>query len=62
MRLGGQASAGMGALIGPNTTSAFGTVTGPGGLSLSGSRSDSKFGVGDLYPTRCAGARASTAS
>jgi hypothetical protein len=50
--LGGQASAGMDALIGPNTTSAFGTVTGPGGLSLSGSRSDTEFGVGDLYPTR----------
>jgi hypothetical protein len=49
--LGGQASVGMGALIGPNTTSAFGTVTGPGGLSLSGSRSDTEFGVGDLYPT-----------
>ena len=49
--LGGQASIGMGALIGPNTTSAFGTVSGRGGLSLSGSRSDSVFGVGDLYPT-----------
>jgi hypothetical protein len=49
--LGGQASLGMGALIGPNTTSAFGTVTGPGGASLSGARSDSVFGVGDLYPT-----------
>jgi hypothetical protein len=49
--LGGQASIGMGALIGPNTTSAFGTVIGPGGLSLSGSRSDTEFGVGDLYPT-----------
>jgi hypothetical protein len=49
--LGGQASLGMGALVGPNTTSAFGTVTGPGGGSLSGSRSDSVFGVGDLHPT-----------
>jgi hypothetical protein len=48
---GGQASLGMGALVGPNTTSAFGTVTDPGGASLSGSRSDSVFGVGDLYPT-----------
>jgi hypothetical protein len=48
---GGQASLGMGALVGPNTTSAFGTVTGPGGLSLSGSRTQSVFGVGDLYPT-----------
>jgi len=26
-------------------------VTGPGGLSLSGSRSHSVFGAGDLYPT-----------
>ena len=49
--LGGQASLGLGALVGPNTTSAFGTVTGPGGASLSASRSDSVFGVGDLYPT-----------
>jgi hypothetical protein len=49
--LRGQASLGMGALVGPNTTSAFGTVTGPGGASLSGSRSDSVLGVGDLYPT-----------
>jgi len=48
---GGQASLGMGALVGPNTTSAFGIVTGPGGASLSPSRSDSVFGVGDLYPT-----------
>ena len=48
--LGGQASIGIEALIGPNTTSAFGTVTGPGGNSISGSRSDSVFGVGDLYP------------
>jgi hypothetical protein len=49
--LGGQASIGMGALIGPNTTSAFGTLTGAGGASLAGSRSESVFGVGDLYPT-----------
>jgi hypothetical protein len=49
--LGGQASLGMGALVGPNTTSALGTVTGPGGRTISGSRSDSVFGVGDLYPT-----------
>jgi len=48
--LGGQASIGVEALIGPNTTSAFGTVTGPGGNSISPSRSDSVFGVGDLYP------------
>jgi hypothetical protein len=49
--LGGQASLGMGAFIGPSTTSAFGTPTGPGGNSISGNRSDSVFGVGDLYPT-----------
>jgi hypothetical protein len=49
--LGGQASLGMGALAGPNTTSAFGTLTGPGGRTVSGSRSDSIFGIGDLYPT-----------
>jgi hypothetical protein len=48
--LGGQASLGVGAFIGPNTTSALGTVTGPGGASLTGSRSDSAFGIGDLYP------------
>jgi len=48
--LGGQASLGVTALIGPNTTSAFGTLTGPGGASLAGSRSESVFGVGDLYP------------
>jgi hypothetical protein len=49
--LGGQASLSMEALVGPNTTSAFGAVTGPGGNSISGSRSDSVFGVGDLYPS-----------
>jgi hypothetical protein len=49
--LGGQASLSVGALVGPNTTSAFGTVTGTDGASISGSRSDSVFGVGDLYPT-----------
>src|SRR5271165_854754 len=42
--LGGQASLGVTALIGPNTTSAFGTLTGPGGASLAGSRSESVFG------------------
>src|SRR5271169_3975757 len=49
--LGGQASLGVGALIGPNTTSAFGTLAGPGGASQSASRSDTVFGIGDLYPT-----------
>src|SRR5271169_4884065 len=41
----------MGALIGPNTTSAFESVAGPGGNTISGNRSDTLFGVGDLYPT-----------
>jgi hypothetical protein len=49
--LGGQASLGMGALVGPNTTSALGTAIGPDGSLPSASRSDSVFGVGDLYPT-----------
>ena len=48
---GGRASLSMGALVGPNTTSAFGAVTGPNGNSISARRSDSVFGVGDLYPT-----------
>ncbi len=49
--LGGQASLGMGGLVGGNTTSVFGALTGPGGGTVSGSRSDSIFGIGDLYPT-----------
>jgi hypothetical protein len=49
--LGGQASLGLGGLLGPNTTSVFGTLTGPGGGSVSGGRSDSIIGIGDLYPT-----------
>lgn len=49
--LGGQASLGMGGLIGGATTSVSGALTGPGGRTLSGSRSDSMFGIGDLYPT-----------
>ena len=47
----GQASLSMGALVGPNTTSAFGAVTGLDGNSISARRSDSVFGIGDLYPT-----------
>src|SRR5271166_4338826 len=43
--LGGQESLGVGTFIGPNTTSDFRTLTGPGGASPSGSRSDSVFGV-----------------
>jgi len=48
--LGGQAAVGMTALLGRNTTSVSATLTGPGGASLSGSRSDEVFGPGDLYP------------
>src|SRR5881397_3893902 len=38
--LGGQAAVGMTALYGRNTTSVSATLTGPAGVSLSGSRSD----------------------
>ena len=48
--LGGQAAVGMTALYGRNTTSVSATLTGPGGTSLSGSRSDYVLGFGDLYP------------
>ena len=48
--LGGQAAVGMTALYGRNTTSVLATLTGPGGASLSGSRSDYVLGFGDLYP------------
>lgn len=48
--LGGQAAVGMTALYGRNTTSVTATLTGPGGNSLSGSRSDRLDGYGDLYP------------
>ena len=48
--LGGQAAVGMTALYGRNTTSVSATLTGPGGASLSGSRSDYVVGFGDLYP------------
>jgi hypothetical protein len=49
--LGGQAAVGVTALYGGNSTSAFGSLTGPGGNSISGGRSDSVVGFGDLYPT-----------
>ena len=48
--LGGQAAVGMTAVYGRNTTSVSATLTGPGGASLSGSRSDYVVGFGDLYP------------
>src|SRR5260221_6395578 len=46
--LGAQAAIGMTALYGRNTTSVSATLTGPGGASLSGSRSDYVLGFGDL--------------
>jgi hypothetical protein len=49
--LGGQAAISLGGLLGPNTTSVSATLTGPGARSISGGRSDSIFGIGDLYPT-----------
>src|SRR5262249_12947070 len=48
--LGAQAAVGWTALYGRNTTSVSATLTGPGGASLSGSRSDYVVGLGDLYP------------
>src|SRR5262252_1698192 len=48
--LGAQAAVGLTALYGRNTTSVSATLTGPGGASLSGSRSDYVVGLGDLYP------------
>jgi hypothetical protein len=48
--LGGQASIGMSGLFGDNTTSIHGTLTGPGGGAISGSRSQSSTGFGDLFP------------
>ncbi len=49
--LGGQASVGIGGLFGNNTASIFGTLTGPGGGTISGSRTQSSTGFGDLYPS-----------
>jgi hypothetical protein len=48
--LGGQAAVGMSGLYGRNVTSVSATLTGPGGASLSGSRSDDLVAFGDLYP------------
>ncbi len=48
--LGGQFSLGMSELIGRNDTSVSGTLTGPFGRVISGARSDSATGFGDLYP------------
>jgi hypothetical protein len=48
--LGGQAAVGMSTVLGQNITSVSASLTGPGGASLSGSRSENLFGFGDLYP------------
>jgi hypothetical protein len=49
--LGAQAALGMTVLFGKNSCSASATLTGPGGNTLSGSRSDDVTGFGDLSPT-----------
>lgn len=48
---GAQPQFGTTLLYGRNFTSVSATLTGPGGNTLSGSRSDEVFGFGDLYPT-----------
>src|SRR6516165_105530 len=48
---GAQAAFGTTILYGKNATSVSATLTGPGGNTLSGSRSDDVLGFGDLYPT-----------
>ena len=49
--LGGQAAFGLTGLAGRARTSVAATLTGPGGGVLSGSRTDTLTGIGDLYPT-----------
>jgi hypothetical protein len=49
--LGAQAALGATLVYGKNFTSVSATLTGPGGNTLSGSRSDEVFGFGDIYPT-----------
>src|SRR6516162_8256086 len=46
-----QAAFGTTILYGKNATSVSATLSGPGGTTLSGSKSDEVFGFGDLYPT-----------
>ncbi len=48
---GAQAAFGTTILYGKNATSVSATLSGPGGNTLSGSRSDDVLGFGDLYPT-----------
>jgi hypothetical protein len=49
--LGGQFALAMTALGGVNTTSISGTLTGPNGGTISGSKSETLVAFGDLYPT-----------
>jgi hypothetical protein len=48
---GAQAAFGTTILYGKNATSVSATLTGPGGNTLSGSKSDDVLGFGDVYPT-----------
>lgn len=48
--LGGQASLGLLAIAGRNFASVDATLTGPGGGSISGNRSEAITGFGDLFP------------
>ena len=60
---GGRASLSMGALVGSNTTSAFGAVTGPGGNSISATEAIPSSGSEtSIRPARWPGIGASTTS
>ena len=48
--LGGEAVLSMSTVLANNSTSVFGTLTGPLGRTISGARSDNATGFGDLYP------------
>jgi hypothetical protein len=48
---GAQAALGLSVTLGRNSTSASATLTGPGGITISGARSDDVVGFGDLVPT-----------
>ena len=48
--LGGEAVISMSSIVANNNVSVFGTLTGPGGGIISGSRGQSVTGFGDLYP------------
>jgi len=49
--LGGRATLGLTGVFGRNETSAEATLSGPGGGTISGDRTDMLTSVGDLYPT-----------